>query len=67
MVFVPVNSGPPNFINVGFAGFFLLNDSAYTGFKGNDSACGEYIGTYVQGEPGLPPTGSGAFHIKLFQ
>lgn len=68
VVFVPVNGGPPNFINLGFAGFFLGNHAAYAGLNGNDSACGEYIGRYVQGQQ-FPanPVQSGAFHIKLFQ
>ena len=72
VVYVAVNGGAPSFTNLGFAGFFLLNDSAYTGLKGNDSACAEYIGTYVQGAAGqavsgLAPGGSGAYHIKLYQ
>ena len=68
VVMVPVNNGPPNFIDVGFAGFFLLNDSYYAGLHGTDSACAEYIGTFLQGSPNpLPPGGSGAFHIKLYQ
>jgi hypothetical protein len=72
VVLLPVNSGSPSYTNVGFAGFFLLNDSAYTGLKGNDSACAEYIGTFVQGAAGhgvsgLAPGGSGAYHIKLYQ
>ncbi|MBZ5590933.1 MAG: Tad domain-containing protein [Acidobacteriia bacterium] len=72
VVMVAVNNGAPSYTNVGFAGFFLLNDSAYTGLKGNDSACGEYIGTFVQGAAGqggsgLAPGGSGAYHIKLYQ
>src|SRR5579862_8609157 len=68
VVMVPVNNGPPNFIAVGFAGFFLLNDSYYAGLHGTDSACAEYIGTFLQGSPNpLPPGGSGAFHIKLYQ
>jgi Flp pilus assembly protein TadG len=68
VVMVPVNNGPPNFTAVGFAGFFLLNEASYTGLNGNESACGEYIGTFLQGAPNpIPPGGSGAFHIKLFQ
>jgi hypothetical protein len=72
VVYVAVNSGSPNYTNLGFAGFFLYADSAYTGLKGNDSACAEYIGTYVQGAagqsaPGLAPGGSGSYHIKLYQ
>jgi hypothetical protein len=63
-----VNGGPLNFIALGFAGFFLLNDAAYSGLNGNQSACGEYIGLYLQGSPNpLPPGGSGAYHIKLYQ
>src|SRR5579862_166751 len=68
VVMVPVNNGPPSFTAVGFAGFFLLNDASYTGLKGNDSACGEYIGTFLQGAPTpIPPGGSGAYHVKLYQ
>lgn len=72
VVYVAVNGGAPNYTNLGFAGFFLYADSAYTGLKGNDSACAEYIGTYVQGAagqsvPGLAPGGSGSYHIKLYQ
>jgi hypothetical protein len=68
VVMVPVNNGPPNFINVGFAGFFLRNAAYYAGLHGTDSACAEYIGTLLQGSPNpLPPGGSGAFHIKLYQ
>jgi len=68
VVMTPVNNGPPNFDVVGFAGFFLLPASYYTGINGNGSACAEYIGTYVQGAGGdLAPGGSGAYHIKLYQ
>ena len=67
VVLVPVNNGPPDFIAVGFAGFFLLNSSYYSGLNGNASACGEYIGTYVHGAGNHAPGGTGAFHIKLFQ
>jgi Flp pilus assembly protein TadG len=67
VVVVPVNGGPPNYTNVGFAGFFLLNDSAYTGLGGNDSACAIYIGAWVKGMPAPQPGGSGAYHVKLYQ
>ena len=67
VVYVPVNSGAPNYTALGFAGFFLLNAGYYSGLGGNDSACAEYIGTYVQGAGNLAPGGSGAFHIKLYQ
>ena len=49
VVYVAVNNGAPNYTNMGFAGFFLLNAASYSGLGGNDSACAEYIGTYVQG------------------
>jgi hypothetical protein len=67
VVVVVVNGGAPNYVAVGFAGFFLLNDSSYTGLHGNDSACAEYIGAWTQGV--TPPTasGSGAYHIRLSQ
>jgi hypothetical protein len=67
VVYVAVNNGAPNYTNMGFAGFFLLNAASYSGLGGNDSACAEYIGTYVQGTGNLAPGGSGAYHIKLFQ
>ena len=72
VVLVAVNSGAPSYTNLGFAGFFLESASTYSGLKGNDSACAEYIGMYVQGgagkgTPGLAPGGSGSYHIKLYQ
>jgi Putative Flp pilus-assembly TadE/G-like len=68
VVMVPVNNGPPNFIVVGFAGFFLLNASYYSGINGNGSACAEYIGAYTQGAGGdHAASGSGAYHVKLYQ
>jgi len=66
VVVVPVNGGSPNYTNLGFAGFFLLNASAYTGLGGNDSACAEYIGAWVRGTT-PQPGGSGAYHVKLYQ
>jgi len=67
VVFLPVNNGPPNFIDVGLAGFFLLNANYYLGINGNDAACAEYIGAYVHGAGNHAPGGFGTFHIKLFQ
>jgi len=65
---VPVNSGAPNFTNLGFAAFFLLEPTYYEGLNGNDAACGVYIGRYLQGQQIPPPAGgSGVFHVKLFQ
>jgi Flp pilus assembly protein TadG len=68
VVMVPINGGPPNYLNLGFAAFFLLQEPYYVGLNGNDSACGVYIGRYLQGQQ-IPPAagGSGVFHLKLFQ
>ena len=67
VVVVPVNSGGPNYFFQGFAGFFLLPDTSYSGLHGNQSACAEYIGAWVQGLPTPQPGGSGAYHVKLYQ
>ncbi len=67
VVVVPVNGGGPKYVNLGFAGFFLLTPDNYTGLHGNQSACAEYIGAWVQGVPTPSPQGAGAFHVKLFQ
>jgi hypothetical protein len=67
VVVVPVNSGSPNYVILGFAGFFLLNSSSYSGLGGNDSACAVYIGAWTQGVTTPPASGSGAYQIRLFQ
>jgi len=67
VVVVPINGGSPNYTVLGFAGFFLLTPSQYTSLGGNDSACAEYIGAWVQGEPDPAPGGAGAFHLRLYQ
>lgn len=67
VVMVPVNSGAPDYINVGFAGFFLETPSDYSGLGGNDSACAIYIGQYRQGSSTTSGSGSLAYHLKLFQ
>ncbi|HLY17928.1 MAG TPA: pilus assembly protein TadG-related protein [Bryobacteraceae bacterium] len=67
VVLVPVNGGAPNYPLEGFAGFFLSSFNSYVGLNGNDSACAEYIGAWVGGQP-VPPTGqTGAYHLKLYQ
>jgi Flp pilus assembly protein TadG len=49
---------------VGFAAFFLLPANQYNG----QNWCGEYIGTYVQGAPGiLPGGGYGVYRLQLFE
>jgi hypothetical protein len=67
VVVVPVNSGAPNYIAVGYAAFFLLTPDQYSGLNGNASACAEYIGQWTQGSPYSSGTGSGAYHIRLLQ
>jgi hypothetical protein len=67
VVVVPVNSGSPDYTILGFAGFFLLNSSSYSGLKGNDSACAVYIGAWTQGVTMPPASGSGAYRIRLTQ
>ncbi len=65
VVVVAVNGGGPNYANMGYAGFFLLNSEAYSGLGGNDSACAEYIGAWTQGETDPAPGGSGGYRLRL--
>jgi hypothetical protein len=67
VVLVPVNGGAPNYTNLGFAGFFLLDSGSYSGLHGNDSACAEYIGAWVKGVVMPQGGGSGAYDLKLYQ
>ncbi len=67
VVMVPVNSGPPNYLLVGFAGFFLENANKYLVLNGNDAACGEYLGVFIQGAPPGTASGSGAYRIRLYE
>ena len=64
---VPINAGPPNYVAMGFAGFFLLKGEDYENLKGNDSACAEYIGAWTGGAPATAPGGTGAWKISLFR
>jgi Flp pilus assembly protein TadG len=49
---------------VGFAAFFLYPANQYQG----KNYCAEYVGSMVQGAPGLPPaSGSGVRRMKLFR
>jgi Flp pilus assembly protein TadG len=65
VVVVAVNGGPPNFVAMGFAAFFLLTPDSYSGLGGNDSACAEYIGQWTEGTAFPPTGGSGAYRIRL--
>jgi Flp pilus assembly protein TadG len=67
VVYVVVNGGPPNYVAIGFAGFFLKRASVYDGLNGNDSACAEYIGAWTAGVTAPAPGGSGAFKLRLFK
>jgi hypothetical protein len=61
LVTVPVNDGTTV---VGFAAFFLMPH----GQNGDKNVCAEYVGYMVHGAPGRPPgSGSGVYHIKLYQ
>jgi hypothetical protein len=67
VVVVVVNSGQPNYTAIGYAAFFLLTPSYYSGLKGNDSACAEYIGAWTEGSPFPPTGGSGAYKLRLIK
>jgi hypothetical protein len=67
IVVVPVNNGPPNYINIGYAGFFLLTANYYNGLNGNQSACAEYIGGWTEGQRQANPAGSGAWRVRMFK
>jgi Flp pilus assembly protein TadG len=67
VVVVAVNGGAPNYINLGFAGFFLLPSSYYAGLKGNDSACAEYLGAWTEGQAFPAAGGSGGYHLRLLK
>jgi hypothetical protein len=62
LVIVPVSQNLQTV--VGFAAFFLYPASQYQG----KNYCAQYVGSMVQGAPGLPPgSGSGVYHMKLFR
>jgi hypothetical protein len=67
VVVVVVNNGPPNYVAMGFAGFFLLRGQDYAGLKGNDSACAEYIGSWTAGISNHTAGGTGAYKLRLFR
>jgi hypothetical protein len=68
VVVVVVNGGEPNYIATGFAAFFLSTPDSYSGLKGNDSACAEYIGSWHEGQPFRQDgTSSASNHLRLVQ
>lgn len=64
LVMVPLNSGPPNDIVVGFALFFLLRQEEYAK-GGNHPFCAEYVGPYVQGSRRKGAGPAGAYVVRL--
>jgi hypothetical protein len=61
VITVPIND-PDTQKVVGFAAFFLPSS------EGKFEVCAEYIGSMVEGLPGLPPgSGSGFWHLRLYQ
>jgi hypothetical protein len=67
VVVVVVNGGPPNYLAIGFAAFFLLDANSYSGLHGNDSACGQYLGAWTEGQTFPGTGGSGAYHLRLIK
>jgi hypothetical protein len=68
VIVAPINSGDPSgHVIRGFAAFFLLKSSEYSDLKGNEAACAEYIGPWIEGDPfpaGSPP---GAYVVRLLK
>jgi hypothetical protein len=67
VVVVVVNGGEPAYTAIGFAAFFLLTPDSYSGLKGNDSACGEYIGAWTEGNPFPSTGGSGGYKLRIIK
>lgn len=66
LVAVPVNTGHPDNVVLGFAAFFLLLPSEYEQ-GGNKPFCAEYVGPYVQGSSHKGAGGPGAYVVRLVQ
>ncbi len=66
LVTVPMNSGAPDSLVLGFGLFFLAAPSTYA--SGGDSpVCAEYLGPYVQGSRHEGAGGPGAYVVRLVQ
>jgi Flp pilus assembly protein TadG len=64
LVVVPVNTGPPDNVVLGFGSFFL----AMTYDKsGNEPFCAEYVGPYVAGSGHQGAGTAGAYEVKLVE
>jgi Flp pilus assembly protein TadG len=66
LVTVPMNSGAPQNLVLGFGLFFLLAPGSYSG-GGNNPVCAEYLGPYVQGSRHQGGGGPGAYVVRLVQ
>jgi Flp pilus assembly protein TadG len=66
LVAVPINSGYPDNIVLGFGLFFLLLPSEYDD-SGNRPFCAEYVGPYVQGSRHKGAGGPGAYVVRLVE
>jgi Flp pilus assembly protein TadG len=68
---VPVNSGPPGFVAMGIAEFFLLPTPTYQGITGTTPICAEYVGPYVEGSSHAGATANlgntGGYVVRLIQ
>jgi hypothetical protein len=64
----PINSGDASgHIVVGFAAFFLLRTNEYHHLNGNQSACAEYIGPWIEGSPFPGGSPSGSYVVRLLK
>jgi hypothetical protein len=66
LVAVPINTGYPDNIVLGFGLFFLLEPSEYQ-HSGNKPFCAEYVGPYVQGSRHKGAGPPGAYVVRLVQ
>lgn len=64
LVVVPISTWYPEYKVIGFAAFFLLPPSEYSG-GGTKSFCAEYVGPYVQGSRYKGTGAPGAYAVRL--
>ncbi|HWR54765.1 MAG TPA: pilus assembly protein TadG-related protein [Bryobacteraceae bacterium] len=64
IVIIPVNSGPPDRLILGFARF-LLQPSPFNGMGGNKPLCGWYMGSGLLGGDGKPVEDDGIYRVAL--
>jgi hypothetical protein len=66
IVVVPLNTWSPNYTVLGFAAFFLLDETEYKK-GGNWPICAEFVGAYVQGAPQTGAGEPGAYKVRLIE